>query len=118
MSNYNEGGFTAPTEQIYGNLSYEQLLGRAVDRCLHYRVVSKEIFYIDAVQALHLSLVDIGGKPLRSKANESWERISLLDCNLVKKYDMLFSEITAILAQYKMLFRSVMVETGREQVFR
>jgi len=119
MSEYGEpGGFTAPTEQIYGNLSYEQLIGRAVDRCLHYRVISKNVMYIDAVQALHLALVDIPGKSLRTKANEAWEVINCTDEMLLVKYDKLFSAITKILSDHKMLFRSILVETGREQVYR
>ena len=114
-----KGGFTSATELIYGNLSYEQLLARAVDRCLHYRVIDPGGMYIQAVQALHLSLVDIGGKkPLRTSADNEEKRINIdyHDKNLITRSDVLFSSITKILADNKMLFRSIMLETGREQV--
>jgi len=117
MSIGDAGGFTAPTEQIYGNLSYEQILARAVDRCLHYRVIAKNTLYIDAVQSLHLSLVDIPGKPLRTKVDAEEEIIRAMDGTMVVKSDKLFRIITKTLSEYKMLFRSILVETGREQVY-
>lgn len=119
MSENRMGGYTSSTEFVYGNLSYEQLLARAVDRCLHNRVIDPGGMYIQAVQALHLSLVDIGkGKPLRTRADEEEKRIRIEyhDQSLIIKSDALFSSITKILADSKMLFRSIMLETGREQV--
>jgi len=112
------GKYTAPTEQIYGFMNYEQLLSRAVDRCLHYRCVAIEHSsdYIFSVQALSMSLVDIRGKPMKSDLEKAKPVImNTPNTTVIERYDCLFQEITSILAKHKMLFKSVLVEVGREQ---
>ena len=113
--------YIAPTEQIYGFLNYEQLLARAVDRCLYSRSKANSATsgdYYSSVQALYISLVDLKGKPLRSEIEKVKDKI-LNDADVLQmtdRYDNLYKAITEILAKYKMLFRSVIVEVGREQV--
>jgi len=113
--------YISSTEQIYGFLNYEQLLARAVDRCLYARSRANSATaseYYSAVQALYISLVDLKGKPLRSDVEKLYDKI-LNDVNVPQvtlRYDNLFRAITDVLAKYKMLFRSVIVEVGREQI--
>jgi hypothetical protein len=114
--------YISNTEQIYGFLNYEQLLARAVDRCLFTRARASSSFasdYFSAVQALCISLVNLKGKPMRDDLEKVRDKIlNNIDevPDAMKRYDKLFMEVTDILAKYKMLFRSVMVEVGREQV--
>jgi hypothetical protein len=113
--------YISSTEQIYGFLNYEQLLARAVDRCLYARSKANSATaseYYSAVQALYISLVDLRGKPMRTEIEKIYHK-TLDDPNVPQvtaRYDNLFMAITDELARSKMLFRSVMVEVGREQV--
>lgn len=113
--------YIAPTEQIYGFLNYEQLIARAVDRCLYARSKansSTSSEYPNSVKALYMSLVDLKGKPMRSEVEKDKDKI-LNDTAILQmadRYDNLFMEITRVLAKYKMLFKSVIVEVGREQI--
>ena len=113
--------YISSTEQIYGFLNYEQLLARAVDRCLYARSKANSSTaseYYSAVNALYMSLVDIKGKPMRSDIQLVKDKL-LNDKDIIKvtdRYDNLFMAITDVLAKYKMLFKSVIVEVGREQI--
>ena len=113
--------YIASTEQIYGFLNYEQLLARAVDRCLYSRSKANSATsgdYYSAVQALYISLVDLKGKPMHSKIAAVKDKLLNDESvpQMTVRYDNLFMKITEVLAESKMLFRSVMVEVGREQV--
>ena len=113
--------YISSTEQIYGFLNYEQLLARSVDRCLFARAKtsnSNTNEYFSAVQALCVSLVNLKGKPMRDEMLKVKDKL-LNDVdnvpNAIARYDNLFMVVTDILARHKMLFKSVMVEVGREQ---
>jgi len=116
------GKYISSTEQIYGFLNYEQILARSVDRCLLDRAKANTGTagqYFSSVQSLCMALVDIHGKPMRSEMVKYKDRIlSNTDAkpNAIDRYDELFMLVTDILARHKMLFKSVMVEVGREQI--
>jgi hypothetical protein len=113
---FDEGGYVSSTDKLYANLEYEILIAKAVDRCLHYRVIAPNNEFLDAVRALYLSLVDIPGKPLRTSAKEQYDIVMGRDDTNVHKMEIFFSTITDILSKYHMLFRSTTVEVGRENI--
>ena len=108
-------------EDFKGNLNYEQLLARAIDRCLYFRVAAPYSEYFQSVSALALSLVDMPSKSMRSDLNtfieeKQYERVlGFMPTNRTEAlvdYDIIFQEITRILQKHHMLFRSQIVETN------
>lgn len=110
------GGYVGATESLYGNLSYEQILGRAVDRALSARAHNEPIDFISAVKALSIAVVDLPGKPMKTEITAA--KILIVDRNegtVTDRYDLFFEEIVKILSKYKLLFKAVVLEVGREQ---
>lgn len=115
-----ETDFSSTMTDTKANLNYELLLGRAVDRCLHYRVADPMHTFLFAVRALDLALVNLPGKPLRSEFDEWVSHQGELGYpnwphreggELV--FDDAFKMITSVLSKYHMLFRSTMIEINR-----
>ena len=109
-------------EDFKGNLNYEQLLARAIDRCLYFRVTDPYSEYFQSVSALALSLVDMPSKPMRRDLNlfietNHYERVlGFMPSNRTEAlvdYDIIFQEITRILQKHHMLFRSQILESNQ-----
>ncbi len=109
-------------DEFRGNLSYEQILARAIDRCLYFRVVDPYGSFYESVIALGLSLVDMTGKRIRSDYDlfiSDKQYDFLLSGDYIKEkgshlkdFDAILREITKILQKHKMLFRSQLIETN------
>jgi len=105
-----------------GGLNYEQLIARAVDRCLFTRskgeISSRD--FIPSVIALRLAIVDIPNKPMKSdlleyiKKNPQKHSVKNPDSfeTSIDFHERIFEECTNILAKYGMLFRSTSIEVG------
>jgi len=103
-------------DNIKADLNYEQLLGRAVDRCLFQRINSPKGFKL-SVEALEMAILDLPGKPLRSELEKYLEDRPEYPSNGcspedIKLYVDVFKEITKILSKNKMLFKSTPLETN------
>ena len=109
-------------EDFKGNLNYEQLLARAIDRCLYFRTVDPYGTYFQAVISLGMSLVDMPGRNIKSDYDVFIEKNSYGSylvylsrsgaTEALPVYDAMFQEITRILQKHHMLFRSQMIETN------
>jgi len=111
-------------DEFRGNLNYEQLLARAIDRCLYFRATDPYGAYYNAVIALGMSLVDMTGKRIKSDFDlyikeQHYENylgflivVSGETGKTLETYDNIFKEIAKILQKHKMLFRSQLIETN------
>ena len=104
-------------EEFKGNLNYENLLARAVDRTLFSRASGDLKAFGNSVYALQMALVDMPGKPLRSEIDvflkdkkESDLVFYSVDLHFLES---MFKEVTRILSKYHLLFRSTILETNR-----
>ena len=99
-----------------GGLNYEDLLGRAVDRCLHYRAVDPDYKFHFSVHALVSAMVDIPGKPLRTEVKQYAEAMYISGegkpDSSTDRYMLIFEKATDVLAKHGMLFKSTTVDVG------
>jgi len=110
---------TEEIEEIKGELNYENLLSRAVDRCLFYRTTDPYGQFLDSVKALETALVNLPGKKLRDEMDSFLQTIQgykefKRNDEGIEIFSTVFKKITDILAKHSMLFRSTIVEVGRE----
>lgn len=109
-------------EDFRGNLNYEQLLARAIDRCLYFRTVDPYGTFFQSVVSLGMSLVDMPGRAIKGDyarfiQEHGYDRYlvyvgSGCKTEVLPVYDAMFQEITRILQKHHMLFRSQMIETN------
>ncbi len=97
-------------------LNYEQLLSRAIDRCMYYRCKTdnQANFFINSVRALISIMVDMPGKPIHSELmpfhNEHLKTDKIFGG--VERYGATFEKACEILAKYRILFRGASYEVG------
>lgn len=95
-------------------LNYENLLSRAVDRCLFHRcnAVENPACFCASVQALVSAMVDLPGKPLRSEIKTFISELKK-DGSIVDVHTLIFEKCTEILSGYGLLFKTSNISIGR-----